>query len=93
MTFENFQRLFTKTKRVKLKYAFDKINNKFSEYKWIGKCCPNINWVEVIYQNTIEMVINTQGFLRFIFEGIGERPTCFKHKPSILGLDYLVRDF
>ena len=42
------------------------------------------------------MVMNTLGFLKFLFEGIediDERPTCFKHKPSISGLDFLVTDF
>ena len=73
-----------------------KLNNKFSENKWIFKCCRNINWVKDIYQNTLDMVMNTRGFLKFLFEGIEDidkRPTCFKHKPSIGSLDFLVTDF
>ena len=96
MPFETFQRLFAEAKRVKLNYAFDKINKKFSENKWIFKCCQNINWVEDIYQSTLDMVMNTRGFLKFLFEGIediDERPACFKHKPSICSLDFLITDF
>ena len=96
MPFETFQRLFAEAKRVKLNYAFDKINKKFSGNKWIFKCCQNINWVKDIYQNTLDMVMNTRGFLKFLFEAIediDERPACFKHKPSIGSLDFLITDF
>ena len=96
MPFSMFKKLFAEAKRLKLKHAFEKINNKFSESKWIFKCCQNEKFVKDIYYNTIDMVINTHGFLKYIFEGIediDEKPVCFNHKPHIRGLDFLVTDF
>ena len=96
MPFSIFKTLFAEAKRLKLKYAFEKINNKFSEFKWIFKCCWNEKFVKDTYYNTIDMVINTRGFLKYIFEGIediDEKPACFNHKPHIWALDYLVTDF
>ena len=39
------------------------------------------------------MVINTRGFLKYIFEDIDEKPACFNNKPHIQGLDFLVTHF
>ena len=41
------------------------------------------------------MIINTRGFLFNLLEDdeIDEKPACYKHAPSIRGLDYLVKDF
>ena len=41
------------------------------------------------------MIINTRGFLFNLLEDdeIDEKLACYKHVPSIRGLDYLVKDF
>ena len=42
------------------------------------------------------MVVHTRGFVKFLLEDtedIEEKPACFRHTPSIGGLDYLVTDF
>ena len=96
MPFSVFSSLFIEVKRVKLMYAFGKINTKFTESKWIFKCCRNEKYVKDIYYNTLDMVINTCACLKCIFEGvedIDEKPACYKHKPSMRGLDFLVTDF
>ena len=95
MPFSIFKTLFVEAKWLKLNSAFRKINNKFSNSKWISKCCRNYTAVETIYSNMLEMVINTCCFLQNILEGqdIEEHPACFKHTPSMGGLDYLVTDF
>ena len=95
MPFSIFKTLFVEAKRLKLISAFQKINNKFSNSKWIFKSCRNYTAVETIYSNMLEMVINTRCFLWNILEGqdIEEHPACFKHTPSMGGLDYLVTDF
>ena len=38
------------------------------------------------------MIINTRGFLFNLLEDdeIDEKPACYKHAPSIHGLDYLI---
>ena len=48
-----------------------------------------------IYYNTLDMIINTRGFLFNLLEDdeIDEKLACYKHTPSIRGLDYLVEDF
>ena len=55
-----------------------------------------MKYVEEIYYNTIDMVINTHTLLKKIFaevEDIEEKPACFHHLPSMGGLDYLLTDF
>ena len=55
-----------------------------------------MKYVEEIYYNTIDMVINTRALLKNIFaevEDIEEKPACFHHLPPMGGLDYLVTDF
>ena len=95
MPFSIFKTLFVEAKWLKLISVFQKINNKFSNSKWIFKCCRNYTAVETIYSNMLEMVINTRCFLWNILEGqdIEEHPACFKHMPSMGRLDYLVTDF
>ena len=41
------------------------------------------------------MIINTRGFLFNLLEDdeLDEKLACYKHVPSIHGLDYLVKDF
>ena len=55
-----------------------------------------MKYVEEIYYNTIDMVINTHALLKNIFAEVGdieEKPACFHHLPSMGGLDYLMTDF
>ena len=95
MPFATFKSLVAEAKGIKLNYAFGKINNKFSQSKWIFKCCQNMKYVTEIYYNMLDMVINTCCFLKFIFEEIEDietMPVCRKHNPSIHGLDYMVTD-
>ena len=95
MPYSMFQSLFAEEKRIKLIYAYKKIN-KFSESKWIFNCCRNYKNVREMYFNTLDMVVNTRGFLNSIFEGIediDERPACFRHESSMGGIDYPVIDF
>ena len=95
MPFFTFRRLFAEAKWLKLIEAFGKINRKFARIKWLFMCCRNYSLVKTIYYNTLDMIINTRGFLFNLLEDdeIDEKPACHKHAPSIHGLDYLVKDF
>ena len=95
MPFSTFRQLFAEAKWLKLIEVFGKINSKFAHTKWLFTCCRNYSLVKTIYYNTLDMIINTRGFLFNLLEDdkIDEKPACYKHAPSICSLDYLVKDF
>ena len=96
MPFNVFRELFAEAKRLKLIDAFNKINKKFQESKWIFKCCCNYKTMKELYFHTLTMVTNACSFLSKLLESNHEielKPACYHHAPSMGGLDYLVMDF
>ena len=96
MTLDIFKGLNIEQKRLKLIYALDKIICHFESIKHVLTCCCNYFVVTSIYANLLEMVKNVRSFVKSLMEEDNDdfdvNPACYKHAPSVYGLDYLTED-
>ena len=96
MPFNIFKGLNIEQKCLKLIYALDKIICCFGSIKHVFTCCHNYFVVTSIFSNLLEMVSNICSFVKFLIEEENDEfdvnPACYKHAPSVYGLDYLTKD-
>ena len=94
MPFTHFTNLPAEIKETKLCEAFKKIASQVIDMKWLFKCIRNHYIFEELYDDTLDLIYNIRSFATSMLDddNIESCRTCYTHKASVRGLDFLYTD-